>query len=235
MSKRILLSLALAVVFSYTLASADTVVLKDGRVLQGIFKGGTESFIKFEVDGKLQDIAVGEVTSLTFSPRETKAAAPVGAVIPAGTKLMVKTVGAVSTASHKEGSKFKAVLETDVLVNGVVVVPKGAEVYGTVLESKGGKRVGSQRLVMTLSDLSINNQLVPIVTDEVGAEGGRGSTARKVGAGALIGAATGSAGKGAAAGAGVAVLAGGSHIQVAAGTLMEVSLKQPATIPKQGT
>lgn len=245
MFKRILLVVAFAMVSSYTLALADTAVLKDGRVLQGIFKGGTESIIKFEVSGKLQDIAVGDITSLTFSPREAKAAAPQqpaatataaaasGSVtVPAGTKLTIKTSEAVSTASHQQGSKFKAALETDLVVNGVVAAPKGTEVYGKVVESSGGRRIGVQRLVVTFSDLSINNQLVPIVTDDAGAEGGRGGAARKVGAGALIGAAAGDAGAGAAVGAGVALLAGGTHIQVPAGTLVEVTLKQPVTITR---
>jgi hypothetical protein len=233
--------------FSYAMALADTVVLKDGRVLQGTFKGGTESVVKFEVNGALQDLAVGDITSLTFSPREAKAdaslqpaatataaAAPAsGSVtVPAGAKLTIKTSEAVSTSSHQTGSKFKAALETDLVVNGVVAAPKGTEVYGKVVESSGGRRVGVQRLVVTFSDLSINNQMVPIVTEDAGAEGGRGGAARKVGAGALIGAAAGDAGAGAAVGAGVALLAGGTHIQVPAGTLVEVALKQPVTITK---
>jgi hypothetical protein len=213
--------------------------------LQGTYKGGTDSVIKFEVNGTIQDITVGDITSLTFSPRETKAAAPQqsaatataaaapasGSVtVPAGAKLTIKTSEAVSTASHKAGSKFKAALETDLAVNGVVAAPKGTVVYGKVVESSGGKRVGVQRLLVTFSDLSINNQMVPIVTDDAGAEGGRGGAARKVGAGALIGAAAGDAAAGAAVGAGVALLAGGTHIQVPAGTLVEVTLKQPVTI-----
>jgi hypothetical protein len=99
--------------------------------------------------------------------------------VPAGTKLTIKTSEAVSTSSHQAGSKFKAALETDLVVNGVVAAPKGTEVYGKVLESSGGRRVGVQRLVVTFSDLSINNQMVPIVTDDAGAEGGRGGWCRR--------------------------------------------------------
>ena len=236
-------------------AFADTIVLKDGKVLQGTFKGGTETALKFEVNGKIQEIAIGEITSLTFSPRSQQPAAaqtqtttppPAGAAtatataasqttgggtIPTGTKLTLKTKDAVSTASHQKGSKFTALLEADVAVNGKVVVSKGTVVYGTVLESVGGRRVGNQRIVVSFTALSINNQMVPIVTDEVGAEGGRGGAARAVGAGALIGAAAGDAAAGAAVGGAVALLAGGNHIQVPAGTLVEVSLKQAVTIP----
>lgn len=220
-------------------AFADTIVLKDGRVLQGTFKGGSETAIKFEVNGAIQEVAISEITSMTFSPRAAQPAAAAaattapsaGGTIPAGTKLTLKTKDAISTASHQKGSKFTATLEADVVVNGKVVAPKGTLVYGTVLESVGGRRVGNQRIVVSFTELSINNQMVPIVTDEVGAEGGRGGAARTVGAGALIGAAAGDAGTGALVGAGVALLAGGNHIQVPANTLVEVSLKQAATIP----
>lgn len=68
-------------------------------------------------------------------------------------------------------------------------------------------------------------------TDDVGVEGGRGGAVRAVGAGALIGAAAGDAGAGAAVGAGLALLAGGKHIQVPAGSVVEVSIKQAITVP----
>lgn len=248
--KKFLKFFVLAVLFASVAILADTLVLKDGRVLQGTFKGGTDNTVIFEVNGTVQQIAVGDITSLTFSPRAAQTAAeppatppsaeaaaaavtqPEGAVtIPAGTKIMLKTREPFATSTHKAGSKFTAELETDLVVNGAVAAPKGTTVYGKVLESVGGRRIGVQRIVVTFTDLSINNQLVPIVTDDVGAEGGRGGAAKTVGAGALIGAAAGDAGKGALVGAGVALLAGGAHIQVPANTLVEVSLKQPVTIP----
>lgn len=221
-------------------ALADTIVLKDGKVLQGTFMGGSETAIKFEVNGVVQEIAVSEITSLTFSPRAAQAAvgaaaapaaAGVAGTIPAGTKLSLRTKEAISTATHQKGSKFTSVLEVDLVVSGKVMAPKGTTVYGTVLESVGGRRVGTQRIVVTFTELSVNNQTVAIVTDDVGAEGGRGGAARTVGAGALIGAAAGDAGAGAAVGGALALLAGGNHIQVPANTLVEVSLKQAVTVP----
>lgn len=231
-------------------ALADTLVLKDGRVLQGTFKGGTAESLQFDVNGKIETVALSDITSLTFSPRETKAAAApqsaAGAAavetspaetstgpvtIPAGSKLMLKTKDAVSTASHQQGAKFTAELETPLTVNGKVVAPKGTVVYGTVLESRGGRAVGGIRLVVTFTSLNLDNQMIPIVTDDVGAEAGRGGAAKAVGAGALIGAAAGDAGAGAAVGGAVALLASrGNHIEVPPGTLVEVSLKQPVTI-----
>ncbi|MCK4830560.1 hypothetical protein KA005_83375, partial [bacterium] len=49
---------------------ADTLVLKDGHVLQGTYKGGDEKSVFFETKGKLQTIPLSDITTLTFSPRE---------------------------------------------------------------------------------------------------------------------------------------------------------------------
>ena len=51
-----------------------------------------------------------------------------------------------------------------------------------------------------------------------------------IGAGALFGAAGGEAGKGAAIGAGVALLAGGKHIQIPAGSKVELTIKKAVTL-----
>ncbi len=240
----------LIIPLTYTLALADTVVLKDGRVLQGTFKSATEEVIKFEVDGNIQEVSISDITSLTFSPRTvtaaqpsadaTKAAAAIAPstgdfTVPAESKVMVKLTSTISTKTHKAGSHFTAVLETALAANGVIVVPAGTKVYGKVVESVGGRRIGNQKLVIQFTDLSINDQLVPIAIDPVGAEGGRGGAAKTVGAGALIGAAAGGssgAAKGAAVGAGLSLLAGGNHIQIPEGTIAEVSLKQPLTVHK---
>lgn len=242
-----------------SVVSADTVVLKDGRVFQGMFKGGTETTISFETEDGIEELSIGNITSLTFSPREKQPAettatgageaakvaggvvavesatdagdAPAGPVtVPAGTNIMIKLDKAVSTASHSEGSAVTAVLEVPIKVGDVIAVPKGAQIYGKVVESRGGRRIGTQKIVMQFTDILINDQLTPIATDPIGAEGGRGAAAKQVGAGALIGAAAGDAGTGALVGAGVALLAGGRHIEIPAGTIAEIPLKGDLTV-----
>ena len=37
---------------------ADTIVLKNGQVIQGVFKGATEDVIIFDVEGKLENINI---------------------------------------------------------------------------------------------------------------------------------------------------------------------------------
>jgi len=153
--------------------------------------------------------------------------------VPAGTKLMINFVKPVSTASHPKGSTFEVVLEQNLVVSGQVAAAKGTPVYGQVLEARGGKKLGAQYLSLTLTGLSINDAKVPITTEGFGVEGGRGETAKTVGAGALVGAAI-DGGSGAATGAAIAgavvLLAPGAHVQFPAGTILEVPLKAAVTI-----
>ncbi len=252
---RILFLAALTMAFTLAPAFADTVVMKDGKVIQGTLKGAGESTIMLEVGGKIQEIAINDIASFTFSARGAKpaatpaapaaGAAPAGttqpvsapaktgpATLPAGTTLMLKTKDPVSTASHKTGTKFTTILENDLVVDGVVAAPKGTLVYGTVVSSRGGKVVGGASLVVTFTQMMINNQPITIVTDEAGAETAPGGTAKKVGAGALVGAAAGDAGAGAAVGGALALMtAKGNHLQVPPGTVVQVKLTQPVTIP----
>ena len=231
--KTFMISLAFLIFVSFVLA--DTLVLKDGSVLQGTYKGGDATSVLFEVEGKVQTIPLNDITTLTFTPREEAAeAAPAaqtqgGAVtIPAGTRVLVKLTQPVSTSSHKKGASVAGVLATGLAANGQVVVPPGTKVHGKVLESRGGRALGGMKLVMTFTDLEINAQLVPIVTGEIGAEAGRGGTVKKVGAGALVGAAFGGAAEGAAIGGALAILGSRkNHIQIPADYQVEVSLKQP--------
>jgi hypothetical protein len=263
---RVLSLAVLAVAFTAALAFADTIVMKDGKVVQGTLKGAGETTIMVDVGGKIQEIAINDIASFTFAPRGTKSAAapatpatgaatataaagaatatgaataapPAAAktgpgTLAAGTTLMLKTQDPVSTASHKKGAKFTTVLENDLVADGSVVVPKGTVVYGTVVSSRGGKVVGGASLVVTFTQMMVNNQPIAIVTDEAGAESAPGGTAKKVGAGALVGAAAGDAGAGAAVGGALALMtAKGNHLQVPAGTVVQVNLTQPVAIP----
>ncbi|MEQ1353308.1 MAG: hypothetical protein ABLT11_04770, partial [Candidatus Acidiferrum sp.] len=65
---------ALALIFTAG-ASADTLELKDGRVLQGKFLGGTRVVVRFEVDGDVQTFRVNEISAVSFdrhSPRDDR-------------------------------------------------------------------------------------------------------------------------------------------------------------------
>jgi hypothetical protein len=48
-------------------ASADTLEMKDGRVLQGRFLGGTQAVLRFEWNGEVRTFSVNDIVALTFT------------------------------------------------------------------------------------------------------------------------------------------------------------------------
>jgi len=152
--------------------------------------------------------------------------------VPEGTKLMVNIDKPISTAKNPAGTVIKAILEVDFIYDGKTISPKGSQVYGKVIECRGGKVIGGSKLTFQFTDILVNGQLTPIVTDPIGVEGGKGNTAKMVGAGALVGSAFGGTGEGAAIAGGLAVLSAGkkNHIQIPAGTIADIPLKAPLVI-----
>src|SRR6202023_1535951 len=63
---RFVATAALGLLF-VVVAAADTLELKDGRVLQGRFLGGTQALMRFSVNGEVQTFNVTEVGALTFT------------------------------------------------------------------------------------------------------------------------------------------------------------------------
>src|SRR5262245_29107077 len=63
---------------------ADTLELKDGRVLQGKYLGGTQAVLRFEVDGEVQTFPTHDIVALTFTrnSRSTPTAPPPAAAPP---------------------------------------------------------------------------------------------------------------------------------------------------------
>ena len=152
-------------------------------------------------------------------------------MLPAGTRLMVRTVDAIGSGTHSTGARFEVKLSAAISAGSTVVVPAGTPVFGRVTEAvRAGRLARRPKLVIELTDLSINGQLVPIVTNQAGAEGGPQGTVAKVGAGALIGAAAGDAAAGAAVGGALALLSPGNQIVVPPGTLVEFRLTQAVTV-----
>ena len=218
-------------------AVADTLELKDGRVLQGRFLGGTQALMRFSVNGEVQTFNVTEIVALTFTnnyasadggpapapqavapaPAPLPAGSPI--TIPAGQPLLVRMIDGVDSKKNNVGDIFHASLETDLNVNGSLVARKGTDVYGRLAEAKeAGHLSGSSELQLELTRMVISGQDYPVVSSDYTLKGkGRGAnTAEKVGGGAVLGAIIGGiagGGKGAAIGAG-AGSAAGAGVQV---------------------
>jgi hypothetical protein len=232
---RLLAALALMLFYAGA-ASADTLELKDGRVLKGKYLGGTQAVLRFELNGEVQTFNTADVVALTFTGRSAPAAAPSagmapaatsmpnadpgGAVtIPAGQSLLVRMIDGVDSAKNHVGDVFHASLETDLTIGNTVVARKGTDVYGRLADAqKSGTFTGKSELQLELTRMVIDGKDYPVVSSDYTLQGkGQGaSTAKKVGgiaaAGAIIGAIAGG-GKGAAIGA-AAGGATGAGVQV---------------------
>ncbi len=240
---RFVATAALGLVF-VTIAAADTLELKDGRVLQGRYLGGTQAVLRFETDGNVQTFGVNDVVALTFTHGSGSAAAPPppapmparslppapvaqaqpvpagGTItIPAGQSILVRMIDGVDSAKNHVGDIFHASLETDLTVNSSLVARKGTDVYGRLAEAKeAGHISGSSELQLELTRMVIDGHDYPLVSSDYTLQGkGRGSnTAKKVGGGAALGAIIGAvAGGGKGAAIGAGVGAGaGGAVQV---------------------
>jgi hypothetical protein len=155
--------------------------------------------------------------------------------IPAGASLLVKLDTAVSS-SDKPGTKFSGVLQGDLVGDGVPAIKAGSAVYGEVTEAKKAKRVrGKAQVTFGLSQIRINGQMVPIVTQPI--TDIAASSTRKTAKGAAAGAAIGGiadggdgAAKGAAIGATASAVKKGESAGNAAGALVEFKLAAPLTV-----
>jgi hypothetical protein len=57
-------------------AAADTLELKDGRILHGRYLGGTQAVLRFEINGEVQTFDVSQAVAVTFTGGSGAASAP---------------------------------------------------------------------------------------------------------------------------------------------------------------
>jgi hypothetical protein len=185
--------------------------------------------------------------ALTTAPSAASAAAQSTKKIyvPAGTRILIRMIDSIDSTKQKAGDRFTASLETNLVVDNIVVAPRGTTVYGRLTSaSSAGRMKGSSELSLELTDLVIRGTAYPLLTStyDVKGKGEGGNTAKKViggaGLGALIGGIAGG-GKGAGigalvgGGAGTAVAASkkGQQLTIPSETLLEFRLQQPGSLP----
>src|ERR1700758_79856 len=127
--------------------------------------------------------------------------------VPAGTNLMVRMLDTVDSSKNQPGSRFTAVLETNLSVNGTNIVPAGNTVYGRLaVAEQAGRATGSSNLQLELTDIVVDGTAYPIYSSAYEVKGSSSSkrSAKRLlggaGLGAIIGGIAGNAGMGAAIG-----------------------------------
>ncbi len=224
------------------LASADTLELADGTLLEGDFVGSSNGIIMFNTGEGIEAFPEAEVVGLFLSAgvqtaeRLAAEASSSQVTVPAGTRLVIRMTDTVDSSRHGSGHRFRGQLESALVVDGQTVVPRGTFVHGRVTQAQqSGRAVGRSALSIEFTDFMIDDVLVPIATGELSAqtqgEAGRtvGRTARAAAIGGLIDGSSG-ARTGARVGAGASILTRGSNINVPRGTILETSLSAALVI-----
>jgi hypothetical protein len=227
-------------------AGADTIELTDGTLIEGDFVGSSNGIVMFNTGEGIEAYQESEVAGIylggdTTTPAVSKsskpAAAPSSATVPSGTRLVLRTTDIIDSRQHKAGHRFRAQLESAIVIDGVTVAPRGTFVHGRITgASQGGRAVGSAELAIEFTDIMIDDQLFEIVTEGMQAktddEASKtfGRTARSALIGGLISGKSG-AKTGAKVGAGASLLTSGKSINVPRGTILETRLRASVSIP----
>ena len=191
MGPKLIFRLLIALCLGAIITPADSLELKNGSLIKGRFVGGTEAEIRFQAGSSVQKYAVADIVSLKFesdtrvsetpSTRDQEIEALASVTVPSGTRLSVRTIDAIDSAKNHVGDRFEASLEEPVTVDGRVVVPKGASVYGCLEDAKtSGTFTGRSELRLALTEIVVNGQTVPLVSGEYELNGkSRGASTAK--------------------------------------------------------
>jgi hypothetical protein len=159
---RFLAAMALGL-FLAAAASADTLELKDGRILQGRYLGGTQAVLRFEINGEVQTFSTIDVVAITFTGRSNSARpavaptapapmdpapAPASEAPPAPAAAPVIAAAAVSGAAMDSGGMFTLPAGQSLLVRMIDSVDSSKNHVGDVFHAS------------LETDLTVNNILV---------------------------------------------------------------------------
>jgi hypothetical protein len=164
--------------------------------------------------------------------------------IPAGTTLSVRMLDAVDSDKNQVGDRFRATLDSPIVVEDRVVIPANADIEGRVVDlASAGHFKGKSQLALELTRVSYSGHTYSINTNQwTKAGGSRGKrTAATIGGGAALGAIIGAiagGGKGAAigaaagagAGTGVQAITKGEQIHVTPEQVLNFRLEQAVTV-----
>jgi hypothetical protein len=165
--------------------------------------------------------------------------------VPAGTRILIRTIDPIDSSKQKTGYRFTASLETNLQLENTVVAQRGTTVYGRLAQaSSAGRMSGSSQLTLELTDIVINGTPYPLMTStyEIKGKGEGKKTAGKVLGGAGLGAIIGGI-AGGGAGAAIGVVAGaaggtalaaskkGEQLQIPSESLLEFRIEQPVSLP----
>ena len=246
-----LLYFGMGLIFALTATAADTVTLKNGRVVAGTYLGGSAREVRLDTGDKIENLNVADIAGIQFgTSQQLNQAAPAAArtdtaELPAGTKFVIRMIDAVDSERNAVGQTFAASLDEPVSIDGNTVIPRGADVIVKLVDDKqSGKLTGRTTLTVDLMSVKVRDRMVDVntqtVTEESSSRGSR--TAKVAGGGAVLGGIIGAVagggkgaaiglGSGAAAGAGVEALTKGQRVRIPSETRLTFTLENPVRLP----
>ncbi len=114
--------------------------------------------------------------------------------VPSGTELILTLATTVSSETAQPEQTVRATVAKPVLVDGVVAIPQGAAVVGTVVAAQRAGRVkGVASIALRFNELTVAKTPYTINTSRIAREGEatKGEDATKIGVGAGVGTAIG--------------------------------------------
>jgi hypothetical protein len=243
--------LAVLVLLSSAALSADRVRLRSGQSVEGTLASADDTVLTMVLkNGRKAQFPVADVAAVEFTTRRAEAPPPAEPTrrpapitVPAQTMLNVRLTQGIDVDSAGVGTTYRALLDDPVMLNGKVVIPRGAAVsLQAVNVQQSGKMKGSDKITLKANSLSYGGASYEIATTYVETKGkGEGKkTGRKVGGGVGLGAIVGGiagGGEGAAIGAAIGGVTGAvmssqgeEHLKLPAETRLQFQLASAVTV-----
>jgi hypothetical protein len=135
--------------------TADTLYLRNGSGVEGVFVGATNREVQFKgKDGVTKRYAIANVEALEFTEPPPKPAKSVSSVvIPAGTTITVRTIDSIDSTKTSAGQRFRASIDDPVVVGNQVIIPRGANCTVQVVQVQENKE-----LALKLYDVTVGGK-----------------------------------------------------------------------------
>jgi hypothetical protein len=230
-------AMSIGVVSLAAIASADTLIMRDGTSVSGRVVSVAARTITFEdLSGVARRYNASQVEALEFTQpiRRNGAVGTSGStrtgttgsrrieMLPSGTELTVRTAEAIDSSTAVVDQTFSAIVERDILgESDRVVIPAGSHAVLVVREMSSGGTTGSPDIVLDMQSMTVSGRRYLVSTADLTKDSGTGigknrRTAETVGGGAALGTIIGAI-AGGAKGAAIGVLvgaAGGAGVEV---------------------
>ena len=166
-----------SVVLLLTAASpawADRVRLRSGKVVEGTFLAADSKTVRLLLaNGTRGEYPIGDVAGVDFSaraaapatPPPNPVAQPAPIKVPGGTVINVRLTQGIDVDASQAGMKFKSLVDDPVMINGKIVIPRGAAAtLQAVQVQQSGTMKGSDKITLKMNTISFGGRVYEVAT-----------------------------------------------------------------------